>query len=271
VNGAILRKTWRDTWLLLLIAAVVIAFFELFFILAVTTKLTDIRVYLRNIPPFIQGMLRMLAGADILDHLTPTGVMSIGFSHPFVHIVLWFFSIAYCTRVIVGEIDSGVADLLMTLPVSRSRLYVTLSVVAVACKMMLNAAPWVGTWLTQTLFGYGPFELKRLAMVCVNLFTLYLAIGAGGLLISVTGSRRARAIGILAALLLASFVLNFLAAIWEPAQRIAFLGVLDYYQPLVTIASGEWPIRPMAVLLSVATVCWLAGLIHFRRRDILTG
>lgn len=271
MSMALLRKTWRDTWFVLLLATLSVGVFEVIFILAVSANLANMKQYIRTIPPFVQDLLKMLAGADILDHLTPSGLMSVGFAHPFVQLVIWSFTLAYCTRVIVGEIEAGTADLLMTLPVSRTRIYVTVSAVWFAAGAALAAMPWLGTCAGQYLCHKGPFDLGRLAMVSANLFCLYLAVGAGALWLSAISARRGRAIGILTGLLLGSFLLNFFAVIWKPAEKIAFLGVLNYYQPLPTIAGGEWPLRNMTVLLVATAICWTGGLMQFRRRDILTG
>jgi hypothetical protein len=149
-------------------------------------------------------------------------------------------------------------------------VYVSVSVVGCAAGVALAAAPWVGTWFAQRVLHRGPFQLDRLAQVAVNLLALYLAVGAGALCLSAAGSRRGRAVGVIVAVLVGSFVLNFLAAIWSPARSVAFLGVLNYYQPLPIIAGGQWPVRHLAVLLLSAATFWTAGLVVFARRDIRT-
>lgn len=268
MNAGLLRKTLRDTWLLLILGVVGLVAFEIIFSIAIEFSLSDMRHYMRRMPPFIKQMLTVLAGADISSHLSPAGLMSVGFSHPVVHVIVWAFSISYATRVLVGEVDRGTADLLLTLPMGRTAVYGTLSVVWAVCGLALTAAPWLGTWIAQVALKKGPFELQRLAIVSVNMYALYLAIGAAALLLSAGMSRRGVAVGVIVSILLASFVLNFLSSFWSPAQRVAFLGVLDYYRPLPVIASGEWPWRHMGVLLIAAAVGWVAGLGLFVRRDI---
>jgi hypothetical protein len=68
----------------------------------------------------------------------------------------------------------------------------------------------------------------------------------------------------------ASFLLNYLAQFWEPARRVAFLGMLRYYRPLTILRDGAWPMRDMSILVGAALVLWtIAGLI-FSRRDLST-
>ena len=71
-------------------------------------------------------------------------------------------------------------------------------------------------------------------------------------------------------ILLASFLLNFLAPFWTVAQRISFLGVLDDYRPLYVIRDGTVPWQDMGILLSVAAALWIAAGIVFSRRDVCT-
>ena len=60
-------------------------------------------------------------------------------------------------------------------------------------------------------------------------------------------------------IVLASSLLNFVAQFWEPARQVAFLGVMEYYQPAQVLQGGDPPFRDMAVLLSVGGLAWLLG------------
>lgn len=268
MNAGLLRKTLRDTWLLLVLATLALFIFEIVFSIAIQYSISDMRHYMRRMPPFLKQLLTILAGADISNYLTPSGLMSIGFSHPFLHAVIWAFSIAYVTRVLVGEVDRGTADLLLALPMRRSTVFGTLTALWAGCGLLLVTAPWLGAWFAQSALGKGPFDLPRLAIVCVNMYAVYLAIGCLAMPFSAALSRRGVAVGIIVALLLASFVLNFLSSFWSPAQQVAFLGVLDYYKPLPIIATGQWPWRQMGILVAAAAVGWCVGLGLFARRDI---
>lgn len=271
MNIALLKKSFRDTWFLLALAFLGIAVFEVLLIQAFHYTVRDAKAYFQHIPEFAARFITVIAGTDIRRHLTPTGLMSIGFAHPVVHVMLWAFAITFTTRVLVGEIDRGTADLLLSLPISRTRIYFTLTVLWLLAGAALAAAPLAGTYFAQEQFRRGPFEMDRLALVALNLFGLYVAVGAASLMVSAMSSRRGPAIGLVVALLVASFALNFLSAIWDPAKKVAFLGVLEYYKPLVIIDTGRWPARDLAVLGSMGLITWLTGWVVFARRDIRTG
>ncbi len=109
-----------------------------------------------------------------------------------------------------------------------------------------------------------------LVIVVVYLYCLYLAVAGVACLVSSLSNQRGRAVGVVFAIVLLSFLLNFLAQFWEPAKSMAFLSVLNYYRPLLVLRNSSWPVADMLTLLAVGAVFWLAGALVFARRDICT-
>jgi ABC-2 type transport system permease protein len=263
-----MKKTARDALLLAVVAWLAIVVFEILLVRALgefASELTDMwfsRTFLRN-------LIKALVGADLAENITPTALVTIGFAHPFLYAMVWGFLITTCTRVVGGEIERGTADLLLTLPISRARVFASVTVVWLAAGIPLCLAPLLGVWLGELVSPLPePLDLKRLVMTLVNLFTMYLAIGGGTMLVSSLIARRGTAVAVVLALLLSSFVLSFLAQFWPVAERLSFLGILDYYGPAATVRSGIWPLRDIVVLSVAAALCWAAGLGWFSRRDI---
>jgi len=268
VNLAVFRKTARETAPLLVILTAAILAFETLFVIAVREFAEQIADVWQRIE-LVRLIIQMLIGADRLADLTPTTLTIIGLAHPLLYALTWTLLLTTCTRVIAGEIDRGTADLLLTLPISRVAIYVAVSAVWLVCGVVLSLAPLVGIWVGRSLVPLTvPIELEPLWIPTVNLFALYLAIGGAVLLISSLVSRRGKAVAIVLAGLLASFLLNFLAQFWSPAERMSFLGLLHYYRPLLCVQTGEWPLGDIAALVGIAACCWLAGLWWFARRDI---
>jgi hypothetical protein len=71
-------------------------------------------------------------------------------------------------------------------------------------------------------------------------------------------------------IVVASFLLNYLAQFWEPAQKFAPLGMLRYYRPLFIFRDGAWPWRDIVILLGAGALLWITGGIIFARRDLST-
>lgn len=268
MNVALTRKTLRDMLPLLLIAAAGIVLFEILFMRALGEVPEELGQRWLQWPVF-RRFARVLLGADFPDKISATTIITLGFVHPLVYAMTWALLLTTCTRVIVGEIDRGTADLLLALPISRARLYVSASAAWIAAGALIGVAPLCGVWLGEKCFPlWEPLYLPPLARVTANFFALYLAVGGLTMCVSSFLSRRGPAIALVLATLLLSFLLNFLAQFWKAVEQIGFLGLLHYYRPLATLRDGQWPVQDMAALVGLAVFFWSVGLWRFRRRDI---
>ncbi len=220
---------------------------------------------------FVRTMMQAMLGTEVGEELGAETFMSLPWVHPVVLALVWSHVVICCTRVPAGEVDRGTIDILLGMPVTRWEVLRSETVVWLAGGMVVMvlalAGNTLGSWI---LAEQSAPSISRTAMVVVNLFCFYLAAGGLAWLISAVSDRRGRAVTVVVMLLLASFFLNYLAQFWEPAEKIAFLGILDYYRPLLIMRDGVWPIKDMAVLLAVAVVLWTAAGVLFARRDVST-
>lgn len=221
--------------------------------------------------PFIRPLLTALLGVDPGKGFTGQMMQAFLWVHPTVLALIWGHELMYCSRVPAAEVDRGTIDFLLGLPVSRWKLYIAESIGWLVSGLLILAIGFLGhlaasRWLEPDML---PGALATFSVLC-NLFAVYLAVGAVTFLVSAASDRRGRTIGIVFGILLFSFLLNFLAQFWDPAKKIAFLSVMEYYKPAFVIEDGAFPVKNVLILSSVAFVAWLAGGIVFRRRSICT-
>jgi ABC-2 type transport system permease protein len=168
-------------------------------------------------------------------------------------------------------VDRGTADMSFTLPVTRWGILRAETAVWKVAGLFLLAMALVGNQLGgQYVEHVHRPPLDRTLIVLANLFCVYAAVGGLSWLVSAASNRRGVALTVVFVILLASFLLNFLAQFWELAERLAFLGLLHYYRPLFILRDGVIPWRDMGILVAVAAVLWTAAGITFSRRDIST-
>lgn len=221
--------------------------------------------------PFSRNLLQALLGTEVPVTLGPLAFRSIAWVHPVALALIWAHEILFCTRLPVREIDRGTVDVVLALPVSRWQAWITESSVWLTSGAILLALALAGAQVGGTMIAAQPApEITEPLAVVANLFCLYLAVGGLAYLVSACSDRRGLAIGLVFAVVLASFFLQFLTQFWEVARTISFLGVLHSYQPFATLESGTWPWSDMAVLGVAGLAFWLAGGIVFARRDIST-
>ena len=221
---------------------------------------------------FVRQMIGAMLGADLAAGIGPEMFVAMAWVHPVVLALVWAHAIIVCTRVPAGEVDRGTIDVLLGLPVSRWGVYVSETLAWLAAGALLVMLGAIGN-----MVGIGQVaneslhpDRRRVLIVVANLFCLYMAVGAAGWFFASMSDRRGRAIGAVFVVVLASFLLNYLAQFWEPARRAAPLGLLRYYRPLAILRDGTFPARDVVVLLSVGLVLWTAGGMIFARRDLAT-
>ena len=220
--------------------------------------------------PFVTQIVQALFGIEI-DQMNAEIMQAILWVHPVVLTLVWAHEIVICTRVPAGEIDRGTVDVLLGLPISRRAIYATESVAWLISGAFVLALGLCGHLaVANILDDESRPPISKVCVILVNLYSVYLAVGGLTWLASAISDRRGRAMGTAFAVVLASFLLNFLAQFWQPAQQLAFLSVLEYYQPAQVITSGEMPWGDIAVLLVVAVCGWTLGNEAFARRSICT-
>lgn len=273
MSRGIITKGMYEVWAVTLLCGAGIFLFEVliaYILQSFGSELTDQWLFMAQME-FFQKILKSLLGADIGSQFGPGAMGALAWVHPLVLALLWSHEITICTRMPAEEVDRGTIDVLLALPVSRWRVYTCETAVWMISGAFVTGLALVGFMLGDLIYPERAVAPpSKLLAIVANLYCLYLAVGAMARLTSSLSERRGRAVAAAFAIVLVSFLLNFLAQFWEPAQSISFLSVLHYYTPLLILRESGWPIADMVVLVGCAGLFWLAGGIVFARRDICT-
>lgn len=221
--------------------------------------------------PFIRPVFTALLGTELGDEINARTLQAFLWVHPTVLALLWAHAIVFCTRIPAGEIDRGTIDVLLGLPVSRRAVYYGEVIAWLAAGLVILLMGFLGHCLVSpSMPNELRPELSHALVVLTNLYCVYLAVGGITLLVSSPSDHRGRAVAIAFAIVLASFLLNFVAQFWELADQIAFLGVMEYYRPAQILQSGTFPASDVVVLLSVGATATMLGGEVVARRSICT-
>ncbi|MFC1759228.1 ABC transporter permease subunit [Planctomycetota bacterium] len=221
--------------------------------------------------PFAKSMLTALLGTELGEEISARTMQAYLWVHPVVLALIWAHEIIFCTRMPAGEIDGGTIDVLLGLPVSRRAVFYCESIVWLASGVLILFMGFLGHCITAPSMPpeMRP-ELSRAMLVMANLYCVYLAVGGIAFFVSSFCDRRGRAMAIIFGILLASFLLHFVAQFWDPAKQIAFLSLMEYYQPARILQGGDPPLRDVAMLLFIGGSSWLLGGEVVARRSICT-
>jgi ABC-2 type transport system permease protein len=269
MNAAIVRKSLREALLPLSVVVLGVLIFEMIFIHAIGTYAEEILgMWARR--PALKRIVQVLVGSEFGDQISATAFASLGLVHPVMLTLSWAFVLASVSRGIAGEVERGTADLLFTLPISRVRLYLSLTGVWLLTTALIAVTPWVGIWNGLRISPmWEPVDVRLLGIAAVNYYALLLALASATLCLSAFHPRRGVTIAILIGILVASFLVNFLEPFWNPArEQLRFLGILNYYRPFIIVRDEAWPVWNLAALLGSAVVLWCVGLWRFCTRDI---
>jgi ABC-type transport system involved in multi-copper enzyme maturation permease subunit len=270
VISGLLRKTVRETWRQTVLLCLALFTVEVLLTALLPKLQAGLNNFLATIP-FIRTFLQALLGSDLGDNVTAQALQGILWTHPVVLTIVWAHEILLCTRVPAGEIDRGSIDILLSWPASRFKILLCEAIVWLVSGVLLLALAFVGHMLSAIATGAETTPAAaRTLVVLLNLYGVYLAVGGFACFVSACSDYRGRALAAVFAVLLASFFVSFVVQIWPAASLLVPLGILSYYRPTITLATGNPAWSNMLWLAAVGASFWLAASIVFSRRNICT-
>lgn len=271
INYGIFRKTLADSMPTVVLSFFGLIGFVILFVWAMLNMGQELMEFVSRLG-FVKKIMEMSLGLKLEGEVSINILFAVCFTHGVVLMTVWGVVIATVTRVTVGEVERGTADLLLSLPVSRGQVFLSTTAVWLAIAGLLSLCPLIGIWLAVQIFQ--PDEVIRMtryvAPTC-NFFCLNLAIAGMSSLVGSIYDRRGLAVGTIVAIALVSVVLNFLEPFIEALDAIMFLSFLNYFRPVDVVREGVFPWTQCLYLLLFAVACWIAGLFIFCQKDIPTA
>jgi len=218
------------------------------------------------IPPFA----RELMGPSLASFLSFGGVVCLGYFHLAVMASLTALSIALAT-IPTSEIETGFIDLILSRPLARHWIITRAIAVVILCTALLLVMMLLGTWtgLATLAPSNAVWPKPRLVLsLAANLWLLIL--GWAGIAMAIgSASRRRGVAGAFAGFLaLATFLMDYVARVWRPAESVGWLSPFRYYSPFDLLLGRALPPRNLFVLAGIALIGFTLAHIIFMRRDI---
>jgi len=238
--------------------------------------LTQVAAYLLRTQAFgmlaalVPEFVRSLAGPSMLAFMSFTGVVSLGYFHPIVLVTLLGLTIAIATEP-AAEIESRFADLTLARPIARAQVLARTIVVLTVCGLIVLGAMSAGTWIG--LACCTPADAPRPSAAIIRALALNLALIAwcwGGIALALAAAarRRATASGLTGIAALATYLLDYLGRVWDPARRLSEMSPFHYFEPMSLIGGAGLSARNVATLLTTGLLGAAASFIVFSRRDL---
>lgn len=168
---------------------------------------------------------------------------------------------------IAGDIERDRMDLLLSFPVSRSRLLVEKVGSLLVPILAFNVVVAVVVYLSAAAIGEA-IDPVHLVMVHALSVPYLLACAGIGTVCTVLADRADVAKRIAVAVVFALFLLDSITGGAEGYEWIQNLSPTHYYDPSAILIGGTYDLVSAGILLAAFVVLLLASQLSFRRRDI---
>jgi len=167
---------------------------------------------------------------------------------------------------LAGEEERGTIDLLLSSPLSRTR--VALEKLAAMCVELaaLGVVLWLALWVGARAFSM-EVSVAHLASATALLVVLALAYGAIAFMVAAATGRKTLAIGLTVALAVGAYLVNSLASLVEVLEPFQKATPFYHYAVADPLRQGLDPWHTL-FLIAVGAVAAAGGVLLFDRRDL---
>jgi ABC-2 type transport system permease protein len=218
------------------------------------------------LPPFA----RQLLGPAVATFMSFSGVVCLGYFELAVMGALIAVAVTLATTP-ASEVEIGFMDLILARPMARHWIITRTIALTILVSVFLLALMVAGTWTGLWLFAPKGVEWPSARLIhslAINLGFLTLCWGGVAMAIGASSRRRSTAGGAAGLVALATFLLDYVARLWQPAEKIAWLSPFRYYNPFDLITGDTLPLKNLAILGGIALAGFAAAYVLFSRRDI---
>jgi ABC-2 type transport system permease protein len=217
---------------------------------------------LENYPEEIMAFFPTIA-----EFTSPIGYMDTYYS-AFMVVIIPFFAITTCAKLLVGDEEDGILDLVISYPISRAKLFWGRFLAFFTGTVVILLAAWLG-WVIPLESSGLPLTTYELLLVQLPIFAVMLLFGSVVLLLSMWLPSARFASGLTSAILIGNFLLVGMSNINEDLVPIYEKTPLYFNQGANIIEAVEW--GWLGGLVGVSLVIFLLGWWVFTRRDIRVG
>ena len=213
----------------------------------------------------IPSQFAQFGGGDIFSL---TGAVALGFVHPIAVGLNLVFAVGYAASSVAGERQRGTLEVLLSRPVSRRVVYLTLAIAGAGFVAVTIGALSLGSLVGATVTGRTPeLGVGNLPLLWLNGALLYWALGSIGLLASISYDRLSPAVSVSLSVVLVSYFLDVLGSLWPDAKGLQPLSVFHYVDAKAVLAG--LPDRGDFIVLGAVTAIAVGlSLTIFPRRDL---
>lgn len=271
INYGLLLKNLRDSIFVFCICCIGLVAFSSLYVGAMQTMGKELLEFVSKFK-ILAKIFEMGFGINVDQGVSYQILFGVCFTHIVTLSLSWMIVISSSIRPMAGEIETGTADILFTLPITRTQILFNNLFVWIALSGLSSLCPVLGIWLATTFLGAKEtIIVTDYLPVSANLFALNFAVGGMATLASSLNNKRSVAIAVVIAILVTSITLNFVEPFLPVLGPLKYVNLLYYFRPVDVIRSESWPWGPICLLSSTGGILCIIAMYCFQKRDIATG
>ena len=219
--------------------------------------------------------LTQVAPAFVLQLMGPAlssfkGMVLFAYIDPLIVMLIVQFAIYLATEP-AGDVESSVVDLVCSRPVPRhwivSRSLLVMTIGTGILSGAMYATTWAGLWWLAPPGTEWP-DPRTAFSLSAHVSLIALCFGSIALAASGWTRRRSAAMGAVAVMAIATYLVELLEAIWAPARDVARVSPFHYLNASGILSGTAPESRNLAVLASIFLAATALAYWRYQRRDL---
>ena len=234
--------------------------------IAVYPSIRDNPMFDQILKDYPDAIKEFVSFGGAFDYTSPTGYLGAELFSMMLPLLFIIAAVVAGSKAIAGEEEAGTLDLILSMPVSRTRVLLEKALAIAVEMVILGAVVFVVVWVGALAVGMdiGVGNLLAAAFDVVMIGWLY---GALALMLGAAIGRRGIAAGVAAALAVIAYVINGLAPLVGVFDDIRPASPWSHYVASDALGAGLDPLH-VGVLLGITAVLVAVAPPLLLRRDI---
>ena len=182
-------------------------------------------------------------------------------------ILIIFMLVAMAAVGLAGEVERGTAEILLSRPVSRLKIFFARYLVGIFALIVFIVASTIMIIPLGELHNVD-YILENFISISILCFVFGWAVFSIAIMLSAIFSERSRVYMIMGGLMVGMYVLQIIASIsekWENLQYVSFFYYYDYEKALL---DNSLDALNIILFIGVAIICTVVGAYLFNKRDV---
>ncbi len=178
-----------------------------------------------------------------------------------------FMLVAMAAAAFAGEVERGTAEILLSRPISRIKLFFSRYLVGITSLVIFITA---STLMIIPLAGLHNVEYSITNFISISILCLIFgwAVYSVAILFSAIFSEKGKVYMVMGGMMVGMYVLQIVASVSEKWDYVQYFSFFYYYDYNKAILENSIDMTNIALFVVVAVVCSIAGAYWFNKRDI---